>query len=455
VLDRGPLAIPNEINHLSRLFDDGGTVLSQATYPDLARFRMCKGSAKKGRRPILWRRLTFKMKRFEIIDGLRGWFLVFMLINHLVFVGGYWLVEINHRQFAFVEDAQGFVFLSGLLVGMVYARKMVKHGYEVGRNAIWNRAFELYRYAMIIVLGVLLAKMVLPEAGEIWKNWLGGTTLEDPMRLAAIATFFFQPTFMDILPQYIVYMIFSPLLIWFCLRGQWAYVLIGSLVLWMAAQLGLQRLVTIPIDAMLERPYDEQGLRASFNLFGWQIVFFSALVLGALTATKKIEWSKIFTPENMLIPKAALIICLFFVPLRIATAHGFMPGDVLGKFGQMEIRSDFGPVYLLNFAAAAAGLTWLFIAGPKHGSDWVRRISAGLTWLFTLSFLRLLGRHSLQVYVWHVAIVYAVRYVDGRTPELSQPVKIMIAVVCIGLLALPALWRERERWISQPIKAAE
>ncbi|TGU11712.1 hypothetical protein EN799_67010, partial [bacterium M00.F.Ca.ET.156.01.1.1] len=40
------------------------------------------------------------MKRFDLIDGMRGYFLVFMLINHLVFAGGFWLVEINHRQFA-------------------------------------------------------------------------------------------------------------------------------------------------------------------------------------------------------------------------------------------------------------------------------------------------------------------------------------------------------------------
>ncbi len=54
------------------------------------------------------------MKRYDLIDGMRGYFLVFMLINHLIFAGGYWLVQVNHNQLAFVEDAQGFVFLSGL-----------------------------------------------------------------------------------------------------------------------------------------------------------------------------------------------------------------------------------------------------------------------------------------------------------------------------------------------------
>jgi hypothetical protein len=384
------------------------------------------------------------LKRFEIIDGMRGYFLVFMLINHLIFVGGYWMMEVNHRQFAFVEDAQGFVFLSGLLIGMVYARKMLKYGYDTGRQLLRNRAFELYRYAMGTVMVVLVVQMLLPDAYRLWYNWLGYTNFDEPLRLAAIGTFLFQPTFMDILPQYIVYMLFAPPLVWLCLRGKWAHVLAGSLIVWMAAQLGLQRFVTDPLNTLFTGS-DGQGIRASFNMLGWQIVFFSALVIGALTAQDKIDWERIFSPEKTLLPKAALAICLFFLPLRVVTAWDLLPQSVLDKFATMEIRADFGPVYLVNFAAVAIGLAWLLIAGPKHHNMWVRVLARGVTAVFTFRFLRLLGRHSLQVYVWHVAIVYAVYYADGRTPELSQLSKTTIAVVCIALLALPALWREREQ----------
>lgn len=392
------------------------------------------------------------MKRLDIIDGMRGYFLVFMLINHLVFVGGYWLVEINHRQFAFVEDAQGFVFLSGLLIGLVYARKMLKYGRAEGSRKVYARAFELYRYAMGLILAVLVARMVLPGGYEAWWNWLGDTDFRDPTRLAAIATFVFQPTFMDILPQYTVYMLFAPLLIWLCLQGKWAYVLLGSFLVWMAAQLGLHRIVTVPLNE-LALGTEDQGVRVSFNMMGWQVVFFSALVIGTLHAQGRIDWSRIFSPERTFLPKAALAICLFFLPLRIATAHGLMPDFVIEKFWPMEIRADFGPVYLVNFAAVAFGLSWLIVAGPRHRSAWVRKCADAVTWVFTLGFLRLLGRHSLHVYVWHVAIVYAVYYFDQRTPELSQLTKTVIAVVSIALLALPAIWRERDRYFgsAQPM----
>ncbi|GLQ36627.1 hypothetical protein GCM10007908_02470 [Rhizobium albus] len=387
------------------------------------------------------------VKRLDIIDGMRGYFLVFMLINHLVFIGGYWLVEINHRQLAFVEDAQGFVFLSGLLIGLVYARKMLKYGKDEGSRKVYSRAFELYRYAMGLILAVLLVRMVLPGGHEAWWNWLGDTNFSDPLRLAAIATFIFQPTFMDILPQYTVYLLFAPALIWLTLKGQWRTVMVGSFLVWFAAQLGVHRLVTVPLDTLVEGS-DEQGVRVSFNMMGWQIVFFTALVLGTLTAQKKIDWTAIFAPEKTFWPKVALLTVLFFLPLRVATAHGFMPDFMIGKFASLEVRADFGPVYLVNFIAVAFGMAWLLIAGPRHSNAVVRAVAEGLIWVFTLRFLQLLGRHSLQVYVWHVVIVYAVYYVDQRTPELSQLTKTVIAVVSIGLLALPAIWRERDKFFG-------
>ncbi|CDN51191.1 OpgC family protein [Neorhizobium galegae] len=384
------------------------------------------------------------MKRFDIIDGMRGYFLVFMVLNHLIFAGGYLLVKINHNQLAFVEDAQGFVFLSGLLIGMVYAKKMLKNGYAAGRTAIYNRAFELYRYAMGIVLVVLVAQMLLPGAYSIWFNWLGYTTFDDPLRLAAIATFLYQPTFMDILPQYIVYMLFAPMLVKLVLEDKWHYVVAGSVILWMAAQLGLQQIATTPLNDLVMGA-DDQGIRVSFNLLGWQVVFYSGLVLGALTSAGKIKWSNILSPDNTFIPKVALLMVLFFLPLRLITAHELMPPHMIGKFASMEIRADFGPVYLLNFAAVAMLVTWLIVAGPKHRDEWVRRIAGAVTWVFSIKYLQLLGRHSLYVYVWHVAIVYFVYYFDGRTPELNEFTKTAIALVSIALLSLPALWRERDK----------
>lgn len=385
------------------------------------------------------------MPRYGIIDGLRGFFLVFMLVNHLVFEGGFWPQYVNHNQLAFVEDAQGFVFLSGLMIGLVYGRKMLREGAAHGRALIHGRAFELYRYAIGIVLAVLAARAVLPGAGHYWFNWLGNTALDgDPLRLAAIATFLFQPTIMDILPQYVIYMLAAPPVVHWCLRGRVAPVIAVSGMLWLAGQLGLQRFVTVPLDAWLTGS-DGEGIRASFNLLGWQVVFFSGLAVGALTAANAVDWPGLFRADATLMPKICLALCLFFLPLRIGTAHDLLPQPVLDKIAPLEVRADFSLVYLVNFAAAATGLTWLLMAGTAHRRWAVRLPAHMMRWLFSLRFLRLLGRHSLHVYVWHVAIVYAVYYIDQRWHPLPFAAKAGFALAGVALLTLPALWRERRR----------
>ncbi|KQT88458.1 OpgC domain-containing protein [Aurantimonas sp. Leaf443] len=387
------------------------------------------------------------MKRLDVIDGLRGYFLVFMLINHLAFDGGYWLVEINHRQLAFVEDAQGFVFLSGLLVGMVYAGRMARRGFRAAAAGVWTRAGDLYRQTLGLLAFAMTLALLVPAARLAWVDWMGDLDWRNPFRAASAALLLFQPTYMDILPQYIVYMLAAPFLIRACLRGHWQAVLIGSSLLWLAAQFGVQRPLTAPFNTWLAGDTGH-GLRVNFNLMAWQVVFVFGLVFGTLTATNRIDWTRVFRPDSTFIPVAALSVCLFFLPFRFATAHDYMPIDIMGTFQSYENRSEFGLVYLLNFAAVASGIAWLLIAGPDHASPRVRGVSSALSCLFRLPFLRLLGRHSLQVYAWHVVIVYLVRFVDFETPRFNQPLKTAIALACIALLSLPALYRERDRFFG-------
>ena len=383
------------------------------------------------------------MRRVEIIDGFRGYFLIFMLINHLTFVGGYWLVKINHNQLAFVEDAQGFIFLSGFLIGLINTRKMEKGGFDAGARAIWGRARDLYVYVLAVLATILFAVAVLPDTHNIWEGWLGDLHPDNPVRVLSAALMIYQPTYMDILPQYIFYMLVAPFAVWLTIKGRGTWVLLACAILWTAAQLSVHKLFTVPVDALL-RGEGPLGLRTPFNLLGWQIVFFSALVLGVLTAQNKIDWERIFSPSRSIIPIAALAFCLFFLPFRVATTYDLMSPEMLRQFIPYERRVDFGLVCLLNFVAAASGVTWLVIAGPKHHFPAVRAMAGALRWLMTRPFLRLLGRHSLQVYAWHVVLVYAIFYIDQQTPDFSQATKVGLALVAVLLLAIPPLWRERD-----------
>ena len=383
------------------------------------------------------------MKRLDVLDGMRGYFLVFMMLNHLSFSGGYLLVKLNHGELGYVQDAQGFVFLSGLLVGLVYAGHMAKRGFGTGTSkALW-RAFELYRWALFCILAVIALGFLFSESSTFWEPWLWRIAETPTLLLVAAATLLYQPTYMDILPQYIVYLAVSPPLIWLCITGRWRWVVVGSALSWTAVQFGLHLPLAHLVDQGMRAVHPEFVLRAHFNIFAWQVLFVGGIVLGALTATRQIDWKAAFSPERTELAWASVALLLFFMGWRLGFVFGLVPEELGARFSALDRRGEFSLVYLLNFAAAAYAVAWLIIAGPRSSNEAVRTGAAVVRGVFTLSFLRLIGRHSLHVYVWHVIVVYLVRALDHHTYDFSEVEKTGIAILAVASLALPALWRER------------
>lgn len=382
------------------------------------------------------------MRRLELVDGLRGYFLVFMFLNHLTFIGGYKLVRLNHAELGFVQDAQGFVFLSGLLVGMIYARRMLKDGFRQGASLMWRRAAELYAYTIAAVLAILLLQQVLPGAHRAWLGWLGGISDGGPAFRVAGAALLYQPTFLDILPQYICYLLVAPPVVWLCITGRWLSVAVGSGLLWLALQLGVHLPLVEAINAGLGHFDAELSLRVAFNVLGWQVIFIGAMVIGALLATGELDPAKIFDPRRTTLVRAFAVSLLLFLAFRLGFTFELVPEVVMKRFQVYENRAEFGPVFLINFILLAYVIAWLLIAGPRSENTAVARAAGILHWLFSLAFLRTLGRHSLQIYAWHVVLIYIVLWIDQRWGPFGEVTKTVIACGGIGLLAFPAFYRE-------------
>jgi hypothetical protein len=393
------------------------------------------------------------MRRLELLDGLRGYFLTFMMLNHLYFTGGLTLVHVNHAELGFVEDAQGFVFLSGLLIGMVYARRMSREGFAHGAARIWHRAAELYFYALFCLFALLLAVRLLPDLQPIWKNWMGELALPGWASTLAAVTLLHQPTYMDILPQYIAYLLVAPPLVYLVLKGRWAVVAVMSALFWMAVQLGFHLPVAAALDGLLGRMDQGLAMRNHFNVFAWQVVFMGGLVLGALTSARMIEWQQVFHPERRVILTAALAFFLFFMLFRLGWTFGLIPVATWDRFVAITNRGEFSLVYLLNFLATGYLLAWTLIAAPRAAEAWLRRIAELLARLFSLPFLRLIGRHSLQVYVFHVFVVYLMLAVDRSFGPFPEVARTALALVAIASLAIPAWLREADlrALLRQPI----
>lgn len=389
------------------------------------------------------------MKRLEVLDGMRGYFLVFMMLNHLTFTGGYLLVKFNHGELGYVQDAQGFIFLSGLLVGMVYSRRMLKESYEAGARKVRKRAFEIYCYAAGSLLLIMLLGLVLSQSSTYWEPWLWNLASHDPFYAVASLLLIYQPTYMDILPQYIVYMVVSPPLIWLCVTGRWAWVVAMSLVVWIATQLGVYFPLSRGITAIIDWIHEGRMFRTAFNVLGWQILFMAGLVLGALTATQQIDWKKVFSPERTAFVWAAVALVLVFMAYRLGFTFKVMPEAMGERFRSLDNRVEFSFVYLVNFMATGYLVTWMIMAGRYSENRIVKTLGNGLYGLFSLSFLRLIGRHSLQVYAWHVIVIYLLKGFEFHNGPFTEWTKTIIALLAITSLAIPALYRERSTYFAK------
>ena len=87
-----------------------------------------------------------KLERRPELDALRGLFLVWMTLTHLPTR----FSELVNQPIGFVTSAEGFVFLSALLVGRLYVRELLEDEPRV-RKQLWKRSLKIYGYHLLLL----------------------------------------------------------------------------------------------------------------------------------------------------------------------------------------------------------------------------------------------------------------------------------------------------------------
>ncbi len=154
---------------------------------------------------------------------------------------------------------------------------------------MWRRALEIYCYAVACLFGIAALSSVIPGAATIWSSWLWGLGYHDPGYLASAAALLYQPNFMDILPQYVLYMLAAPFLLWLCLHGRAGAVIAGSCVLWLIVQLGLHIPLANAARGVAGQIQTPDLFRVYFNPLAWQICFMSAWSLAP--SRPRVDWT--------------------------------------------------------------------------------------------------------------------------------------------------------------------
>jgi hypothetical protein len=381
------------------------------------------------------------MSRLVILDGFRGYFLLFMAVVHYDGLIGSWLGKLHHQYFGWVEDAQGFVFISGLVVGLVYGRKYLRTPTVAAiYGPILARVRTIYSHQAGLVLILLTAALLLgPMAAPDFAPFR-----DAPVTFAVSSLMLLSSSAnMGILPMYIGFMLVVPLAFRLLHRDQVAPYFALMLLLWLIAQTNLTGFAFYQAQVLLT----ERGIPAAFglyfNLFGWQVLFFGGLFIGFRMAQRRLDLGFLHQPQFR---------TAFFIALAAITLLGvydiivelLLLGDDYST--RILIRTDraiLGFFYPVAFAIDLFAITWLLRVGPEDRLPWVRRAAAGAQWLFTRPALVVLGQHSLHVFSFHILVYYLLATVVPL--ELSPASRMLLLVASVASLYLAAFGHQ---WVQ-------
>ncbi len=170
-------------------------------------------------------------RRDVALDLLRGYFLVVILIDHLRFATNP-LYLISGHQALWVTAAEGFVLISGFLVGRLRGDEARTAGLSVAARHIWRRAAVLALWSALLTI----AFRAISEATGYWPDVPNadapGTLLD-----YVLGALVLRRTYGDhnLLAAYALFLAISPLALAAMLRGHTVLVLAASAALWALA----------------------------------------------------------------------------------------------------------------------------------------------------------------------------------------------------------------------------
>jgi len=365
------------------------------------------------------------MSRDLSLDVLRGIMLVIMAADHF----GEPIFQHLYEFAGYVSAAEGFVFLSGMLVALVYSRYHSAGGYVLEQR-VWHRAGVIYLYHLMVLLAVFVFTVATDLSGAYWKSFATEMQAEPIRGLLSGLALSYKPPMLDVLPLYVILMLSAP----FALRWMMQYrmvgvamVLAGSVGLWWWAQYGLgntfERLLP---DALMLR-------NGAFHVFAWQLLFVLGMVLGFLRFDSKDALPRV----NPLLFSLSVAVVVYLFLQR----HGYMHrwvGDATVLAWLQEYRhiarDNMAWMRLLNFLAMVYVVAGLIA--------WHKRFDLFKLLALPGRWLAFLGQHSLQVFAFHLVVLYC--YIPFRWGDwaFTDNQKWFVLVAFLASLTLPALWHK-------------
>ncbi|MCL6647261.1 MAG: OpgC domain-containing protein [Chloroflexi bacterium] len=339
------------------------------------------------------------------LDFIRGYCVFMMVVDHIG--GPSWLYFLTGNNRYIVSAAEGFVFISGMVLALVYRPTVERLGFEEICIRAFSRAFQLYllfvglTFAMVGLALAIGSPISFPLGNPV--EWAIGVVT---LRQSAYLT--------DVLLFYTFAVAAAPLPFLFFRRGHTRAVLLGSGLLWAAYQWR-------PDLMELPWPIERQD---AFPFAAWQLLFVLGMAIGYHEPTLRRVLGRIPTlvAASGLLGALAILLALN----RFASRLGQLVGGPLGTYlAEMFYKFDVRPGRVLALLVVFA-LFYLVLT-----LFW-KPIHAAFGWLFLT-----LGQHALDAYSLHifcVLVVGAARVRLGPEDAFSIGPNTVLQLACLLLI---------------------
>src|ERR1700754_320118 len=310
-----------------------------------------------------------------------------------------WLIFIDHlppniltwftiRNYGFSDATEIFIFISGYTAAFVYGRAMLERGFVVATARILKRVWQIY-VAHVFLFTIFLAEISYVAThfeNPLYSEEMGIMDfLKQPdVTIVQALLLKFRPVNMDVLPLYIVLMLFLPGILWLMRRKP--DLTLGLSVLLYAA--------TWEFDLYLSAYPSGVWM---FNPFARQMLF----VFGAWCALGGAQrMSRILASRVTLWLSIAYLAFAFYVTMTwyIPQLNGYLPRWIESWMYPIN-KTDLDVLRFLHFLAlAAVTVRYLPKDWPGLKSPWLRPII-------------LCGQHSLEIFCVGVFLAFAGHFI--------------------------------------------
>lgn len=348
---------------------------------------------------------TSPQNRLETLDHLRGFFIVTIVIDHLSrFPSLFGLL--SGKAILWVTAAEGFISISGLLVGYV-------RGYKNRHLPFKDVSIKLLRRALLLYIWSLIASIAY--VAIIWYVPLQGGAQDTPMAkgdwgefLSELIMLRFTYVWVHFLTLYALFLAASPIAVWLFRRG----------LAWVVGGLSFALLAL--------------GWVTKSEPLQWQFLFFIPSIVGFYLHSILQWWHSRKRATQTII--ASTTVALTIITITISTLLVYY--EPLEKIGESINTLLFAKDSISLFRAAMA---FLWFTGYMFVFYALRRsIKKAFNWL-----LIPVGTHSLTAYILHGVALCIISFftIAGDNFWINTLLGITAVGITWGLLKIPFVRR--------------